>query len=368
MTNETWLVTGASGCIGAWTVLTLVQEGAEVVALDRDTANQRLRLIGGDGVKPAHAVDVDIRDLPAVERVLDEHGVTHMVHLAALQVPFCRADPPRGAEVNVAGTVNLFEAARRHGLATPIAYASSAAVYDAAGVTLTPTSIYGVYKIANEGSARIYWQESQVASIGLRPLIVYGGGRDQGVTSSPTLAMAAAARGEPYNISFGGSTLMQYGPDVARAFIDAARRPAQGAAVYNLGGSGGDHARDRGRHRAGRSRGAGHLRRRHPALRLPAPRAPLRDGCDAPGRGRGRHRRALPPGRPGRPRDQAGVPVKGVLPEVIAWLGEGRPVALARVVEVVGSGVQPAGAALAVNADGQVAGSASGGCVEGALV
>ncbi len=68
------------------------------------------------------------------------------------------------------------------------------------------------------------------------------------------------------------------------------------------------------------------------------------------------------------PRDQAGVPVKGVLAEVTAWLGEGRPVALARVVEVVGSGVQPAGAALAVNADGQVAGSASGGCVEGALV
>jgi xanthine dehydrogenase accessory factor len=60
--------------------------------------------------------------------------------------------------------------------------------------------------------------------------------------------------------------------------------------------------------------------------------------------------------------------VKGVLPELIAWLGEGGPVALARVVEVVGSGVQPAGAALAVNAGGQVAGSASGGCVEGALV
>ena len=204
MSKETWLVTGASGCIGAWTVLTLVQEGAEVVALDRDTANQRLRLIGGDGVKPAHAVDVDIRDLPAVERVLDEHAVTHMVHLAALQVPFCRADPPRGAEVNVAGTVNLFEAARRHGLSTSIAYASSAAVYDGAGVTFTPANIYGVYKIANEGSARIYWQESQVASVGLRPLIVYGGGRDQGTTSSPTLAMAAAARGEAFRISFGG--------------------------------------------------------------------------------------------------------------------------------------------------------------------
>ncbi|MGO9658878.1 MAG: NAD-dependent epimerase/dehydratase family protein [Acidimicrobiales bacterium] len=236
MSKETWLVTGASGCIGAWTVLALVQEGAEVVALDRDTANERLRLIGGDGVRPARTVAVDIRDLSAVERVLDEHAVTHLVHLAALQVPFCRADPPRGAEVNVAGTVNLFEAARRHGLATPIAYASSAAVYDPAGETLTPTSIYGVYKIANEGTARIYWQESQVASVGLRPLIVYGGGRDQGTTSSPTLAMAAAARGEAFNIPFGGSTQLQYGADAARAFIDAARRPAHGAEVYNLGG------------------------------------------------------------------------------------------------------------------------------------
>jgi xanthine dehydrogenase accessory factor len=60
--------------------------------------------------------------------------------------------------------------------------------------------------------------------------------------------------------------------------------------------------------------------------------------------------------------------VRGILPDVIAWLGEGNPVALARVIEVVGSGVQPAGAALAVSASGQVAGSASGGCVEGALV
>ena len=66
--RETWLVTGASGCIGAWTVLTLVKEGAEVVALDRGTASDRLRLIGGDGLKPARAVDVDIRDLGGLER------------------------------------------------------------------------------------------------------------------------------------------------------------------------------------------------------------------------------------------------------------------------------------------------------------
>jgi xanthine dehydrogenase accessory factor len=52
----------------------------------------------------------------------------------------------------------------------------------------------------------------------------------------------------------------------------------------------------------------------------------------------------------------------------MAWLADGRPVALARVVEVVGSGVRPAGAALAVNTAGEVVGSASAGCAEGVLV
>jgi UDP-glucuronate 4-epimerase len=236
MNDEKWLVTGASGCIGAWTVLTLVHEGAEVVALDRDTANERLRLIGGDDVKPARAEDVDIRDLAAVERAVADNAITHIVHLAALQVPFCRANPPLGAEVNVAGTTNIFEAARRHGLTSSIAYASSAAVYDAAGETFTPTTLYGVFKIANEGTARLFWQESQVASVGLRPLVVYGGGRDQGVTSGSTRAMAAAARGEAFHIPYGGRAQLQYGADAARAFIDAARRPATGAEVYNLGG------------------------------------------------------------------------------------------------------------------------------------
>ena len=108
-------------------------------------------------------------------------------------------------------------------------------MYDAAGA-IAPATHYGIYKLANEGTARIYSADDGVASIGLRPYTVYGPGRDQGLTSSPTLAMAAAARGEPYRISFGGRTQFHYAPDVARAFLAAARRPPDGAAVYNLGG------------------------------------------------------------------------------------------------------------------------------------
>ena len=84
--------------------------------------------------------------------------------------------------------------------------------------------------------ARIFWQEEQVPSIGIRPWIVYGPGRDNGLTASPTLAMAAAAAGEDYRIAFGGRTQLQYAPDTARVFIAAARAATEGARVFHLGG------------------------------------------------------------------------------------------------------------------------------------
>jgi UDP-glucuronate 4-epimerase len=234
---ETWLVTGASGFIGAWTVLALIREGAHVVALHRGAENQRLRLIAsGDEPGRIERVAADVADLDALERALTEHRVSHIIHLAALQAPFCKADPPLGAQVNVAGTTNVFEAAKRHGLQTPLVYASSSGVYDAAGESFTPTTIYGVYKIANEGCARLYWQDDEIASVGLRPLVGYGPGRDQGMTSSPTKAMLAAAIGRPFHIPFGGRMQFQYAPDLARAFIDAARTVPTGAQVFNLGG------------------------------------------------------------------------------------------------------------------------------------
>ena len=115
-------------------------------------------------------------------------------------MPFVRERPVVGSQVNVTGTVNVFEAAKAAGLRTTIAYASSAAVYDEEG-EVAPKTLYGVFKLANEGTARIYADESGIASVGLRPFSVYGPGRDQGLTAGPTLAIAAALRGEPYRIA-----------------------------------------------------------------------------------------------------------------------------------------------------------------------
>jgi nucleoside-diphosphate-sugar epimerase len=99
----------------------------------------------------------------------------------------------------------------------------------------TPATFYGVTKQANEGTARLYWAESGVASVGIRPYVVYGPGRDQGMTAGPTLAMEAAAGGAGYEIAYGGSAQYDYAPAVARAFLRAAT-PPEGALVANYPG------------------------------------------------------------------------------------------------------------------------------------
>jgi UDP-glucuronate 4-epimerase len=234
--SDAWLVTGALGCLGAWTVVSLAREGARVVAVDLGTDQRRLRLIAKpEELDAVTFVQGDITDRETVAHALAEHEITHVVHLAALQVPFCKADPALGAQVNVTGTVNVFEAAKQYGLTNPVAYASSGAVFDERG-ELAPRTHYGIYKLANEGTARIYWQDERVASVGLRPFSVYGPGRDQGLTAGPTLAIDAAVRGLPYRIGFGGRTQLHYAPDVARAFVQAARGPADGAHAFSLGG------------------------------------------------------------------------------------------------------------------------------------
>ena len=243
--DERFLVTGAGGCIGAWVVAQLTAEQTPVIALDASDDDHRLRLLlDDDELAALTRVRGDITDLDALERTLDEHGVTRVIHLAALQVPFCRADPPLGARVNVVGTVNVLEAvARRAERMGPVVYASSVAAYDAldegeseAAMQGVPSTLYGVYKRANEGTATVYAQERGVASVGLRPHTVYGPGRDQGLTSAPTAAMLAAAAGVPYKLPFGGAYQLQYAPDVAAAFVAAARERAAGAQLRDVGG------------------------------------------------------------------------------------------------------------------------------------
>ncbi|HEY5353130.1 MAG TPA: NAD(P)-dependent oxidoreductase [Streptosporangiaceae bacterium] len=242
--TERFLVTGAAGCIGAWAVRLLLDEGVPVVATDLSPDLRRFELISQGRPGQPEFAELDVTSGRDVAAIVADRGITHVVHLAGLQLPFCAADPPLGALVNVVGTVNVFEAIRASGGHIGLAFASSAAVFGKpdrhpAGVVadnspLLPDSFYGVYKVANEGTASVYATGHGIGSIALRPFIVYGLGRDQGMTSDPTKAMLAAAAGVPFQIKFSGSMLLTYAPDCARAFIASARAAAGSGEAISL--------------------------------------------------------------------------------------------------------------------------------------
>lgn len=249
MSTERFLITGGLGCIGAWAVNSLLEEGVDVWSYDLPGSRHRLELVmDAARIAKLNTVDGDITDQVAFERTVVENGITHILHLAALQVPMVRANPVQGARVNVVGSTIVLETVRRHlDQIQGLAYASSVAVYGPAGAypagpiahdaALLPTTLYGVQKMADEWTAKVYWQDYQVPSIGVRPFFVYGPGRDQGISSTPTKAMLGAAAGRPYHVSFGGTAVYQHAEDVADVLIRCARTKVQGAECYNLDGS-----------------------------------------------------------------------------------------------------------------------------------
>jgi len=249
MAEERFLITGALGCIGAWATKRLIDEGVSVWSYDLPGDPHRLRLLmNDDAMAKVNFIDGDITNQELFENSVVENGITHILHLAALQVPMVRANPVVGARVNVVGSTIVLETARRHAdQVQGICYASSVAVYgppnlypkgaiqhDAAHL---PSTLYGVQKMADEWTAKIYWQDYGLRSIGIRPYFVYGPGRDQGMSSTPTKAMASAAAGRPYHISFSGIAVYQHAEDVAAVAIRGARTPVDGAPCFNLGGS-----------------------------------------------------------------------------------------------------------------------------------
>jgi nucleoside-diphosphate-sugar epimerase len=246
--NRRYLVTGANGCIGAWIVKILLDRDDEVTTLDLESGRHRLdSLFEVDRLPEIHARiserTGDVGDLEDVRAAVRAARPDAIIHLAGVQVPTCRANPILGARVNVGGTLNVFEAAREAGTSN-VTYASSAAVYGPAPADravkeneyIDPKTHYGVFKLANEGNADIYWNDHQVPSAGLRPLTIYGPGRDQGMTSAPTTAMKSAVLGAEFTMPLVGPSDFLYVEDAARAFIASADAISEGAHVFNISG------------------------------------------------------------------------------------------------------------------------------------
>eukprot|EP01132_Coremiostelium_polycephalum_P002096 gene2096-2583_t len=238
--QETVIITGGQGFIGSWISKILLNENRfKVIVQDiKEDLHILKQIITDDDIKRIEFVYFDITNSKQTIDLVDKYKPSFIIHLAGLQIPTCRSNPVLGANVNVIGTINVFEAVRllkvnsNGALVVPVIYASSAAIagpsedYDGPvrdDCHHQPLTMYGVFKLANEGTARVYWMDHKIPSVGLRPFTIYGVGREVGVTSATTKAIKSAIFGKNYKFPFSGKACVNYVEDIANLFIDCGK-------------------------------------------------------------------------------------------------------------------------------------------------
>jgi len=184
MAAEAALVTGARGFAGAWLAKALLEQGRTVVSLDRGRDERpvsTLRLLGIED--EVEDVSGDLNDDELIERLLREHRVASVFHLAAETiVATVQASPVRGFEANVRGTWTLLDACRRVGVAR-VVVASSDKAYGAhdelpyrEDFPLQARAPYEASKAAADIIARSYWHSYALPVAVTRFANIYGGG------------------------------------------------------------------------------------------------------------------------------------------------------------------------------------------------
>jgi UDP-glucose 4-epimerase len=241
------LITGGSGCIGAETAKWLLRNtGARVIICSRSINPARIERVFHDVDRSRiKAIIVDVCQQQQLEAILTSEQITHVAHLAALQTPACNADRDLGLQVNLAGTQNLIEAIKATGqpikrfvFASSIAVYGPRAAYPAGQVPMLappqPVNVYGVWKLASEHILRIFQHDTGIPTVCLRPGVLFGPGRDIGLTSSPTTAMKCVALDIPYEITFRTQQDYLYAPDAGAAFGQTLIEPFDGYGVFTM--------------------------------------------------------------------------------------------------------------------------------------
>ena len=222
------LVTGGAGMIGARIVSHLLARDLTVVSFDTEASQPRLGGYADD--ERLSCVGGDIRDEQTVQSAIDTHGVTHVIHMAALLAPITEDEPALGMAVNVTGANNVFEAARHAGVKR-VVYPTSMAVYadqSAYGDIAVdedserhPFNLYGYSKLINEEVAKAYTRNFELDTRGLRIATVLGHGRITGRSAAAARLISCAAVGEPFvcNVAPEQVTPFIFVDDVAETLV-----------------------------------------------------------------------------------------------------------------------------------------------------
>lgn len=178
-----YLVTGGAGFIGSNIAEALLQQNHEVRVLDNLSTGRKQNIANFLQNKNFHFTEGDLRDEQVVDKIVN--GVEYILHQGALpSVPRSIQDPITSNNTNINGTLNILEAARKHGVKR-VVIASSSSIYGNTPVLpkheqmpVMPLSPYAITKYAQERYAQVYYQIYGLETVCLRYFNVFGSNQD----------------------------------------------------------------------------------------------------------------------------------------------------------------------------------------------
>ncbi|MEZ4532394.1 MAG: NAD(P)-dependent oxidoreductase [Thermomicrobiales bacterium] len=178
------LVTGGNGWVPSHIVRRLAQRGETVISYDLMAVDELLRDLLGTAIEHVVFVHGDVTDADAMLSAAREHGVTRIIHTAAITPRRHRemAEPKRIVEVNLLGTMNALDVARQLDGFERFVYVSSCAATGshpelAETDETTPSTATGLYGITKHTSERICQRYAELYGldiVSMRPANVYG--------------------------------------------------------------------------------------------------------------------------------------------------------------------------------------------------
>lgn len=251
--QHTLLVTGGAGFAGGYLVRELLDRGYRVVVFDVAGFRPEMHFVIGDRLNEVIVERGSIDNFPRVLEVVLKHRPWGIAHLGAIMdIGLLDQNPMLALKVNVEGTVNIFEAARLHGVSRVVMLSTIAAIskkiyepIDGNHPTITaragPLGAYGAAKVAAESFAFAYNQSFGLDTRIVRPSALYGFGMTWFAPNYIKQIVEPAVLGEPVRLSAGGQVPRDYvhvadlatlvaaifeGPESAdRVFFAATGRP-----------------------------------------------------------------------------------------------------------------------------------------------
>ena len=228
------LIFGGCGFLGSWITKALLKKNLRITIFDLRIKTDLLKNLIGNDLNKINFIEGDISDYEQVLKATED--MNYILNLAGLMTPDCSSNPSLGAEVNVKGSINVFEAIKKNNIKFLI-YTSSGGVYgNEDKYNPFPETHYGAFKLAVEGMARAYFNESLISSVGLRPFVIYGPGREVGGTAGVTLACKAAKQNFEYTVGFSGKVGFVYVEDVTNLVERLIDKAPVGAITMNING------------------------------------------------------------------------------------------------------------------------------------